>query len=138
MPHGDITDYDELIDVGDNFNPSTGVFTVGKKQEDEGTYVFLLSGRKNGAGKNRDGKRRRIVGDIRVKKALTENCGNKCGKLFDTVQNIFEKDTSNTIQLSSMVSVNLKQGDQIKLYNSKDDSIYIGPGTPFTLTGYKV
>ena len=43
---GYITNYDELIDVGNNFNPSTGVFTVGNKEEDEGTYVFLFSGRK--------------------------------------------------------------------------------------------
>merc|ERR1719270_740502 len=43
LPSGDIKYYDELIDVGNNFNPSTGVFTVG--EEEEGTYVFLYSGR---------------------------------------------------------------------------------------------
>ena len=48
MPRGDIKGYDELIDVGNNFNPSTGVFTVGNKEEDEGTYVFLFWGRKDG------------------------------------------------------------------------------------------
>ena len=118
MPAGDIKDYDELIDVGNNFNPSTGVFTVGDKEEDDGTYVFLFSVRKSGSyGKE---------GRIRVYKN---------GNL---VQENYETDTSHFLQMNDIMSFNLEKGDEIKLYNWNDDSIHVSSVNPFTFTGYKV
>ena len=118
MPYGDITGYDELIDVGDNFNPSTGVFTVGDKEEDEGTYIFLFSGYKNGS----EGK----YGEIDVYKN---------GNLVQWNQ---ESDVSHDLQTNCIMSFNLKKGDEIKLYNVYDDSIVVSSYHPFTFTGYKV
>ena len=115
---GDITGYDELIDVGNNFNPSTGVFTVGNKEEDEGTYVFQFSGYKSGE----HGKKGRI---------LVYKNGN-------FVQDIDETDTSHWLRMNDIMSFNLEKGDEIKLWNYVDDSIYIDSHYPFTFTGYKV
>ena len=117
MPPGDIKDYDELIDVGNNFNPSTGVFTVGSK-EDEGTYVFLFSGYKiSDYGKE---------GRIRVYRN-----GND-------VQLNRELDASHALHMNDIMSFNLKKGDEIKLHNDVADSIYVVDYYPFTFTGYKV
>ena len=118
LPNGDITDYDELIDVGDHFNPSTGVFTVGNKEEDEGTYVFLFSGPKSGS----NGKKGRI--------SVFKN-GNE-------VQSNYESDASQFLLMNSIMSINLKKGDEIKLYNWNADSIYVRSDYPFTFTGYKI
>ena len=118
LPTGDITDYDELIDVGNNFNPSTGVFTVGNKEEHEGTYVFLFSGRKS---------------DAKGKEGLI-----KFYKNGDYVQSNVESDASNSLQMNSIVPFNLKKGDEIKLKNDYDDSIYVTSNEPFTFTGYKI
>jgi len=118
LPVGDITDYNELIDVDDNFNPSTGVFTVGNKEEDEGTYVFHLSGYKEGEyGKN---------GDIKV-----------YINGFDNYQYTYESDTSHSLQMNDIMSFNLKKGDEIKLHNDVDNSIWVSFYRPFTFTGYK-
>ena len=118
MPVGDITGYEELIDVGNNFNPSTGVFTVGNKEEDEGTYVFFFSGRKSGTyGK---------IGHIMVYKN-----GN-------AVQYNWESDASHDLQMNDIMSFNLKKGDEIKLNNYYADSIYVSGLYPFTFTGYKL
>ena len=118
MPAGDIKDYDELIDVGDNFNPSTGVFTVGNKEEDEGTYVFLFSGFK-GSNYGKEGW-------IEVYKN-----GNR-------VQYNYESDASHSTQMNDIMSINLKRGDEIKLNNYYDDSIYVDSIRPFIFTGYKI
>jgi len=115
---GDITGYDELIDVGNNFNPSTGVFTVGNKEEDEGTYVFLFSGRKDASGKE---------GYIKVYKNGIQ------------VQYNYESDASHVLQMNDIMSFNLEKGDRIKLHNSWSDSIYVQSDYhPFTFTGYKI
>jgi len=118
LPSGDIKGYDELIDVGNNFNPSTGVFTVGSKPEDEGTYVFLFSGYKD----ETNGKE----GDISVYKN-----GNY-------VQVYQETDASHRLQMNDIMSFNLKKEDQIKLYNYIDDSIHVQSTIPFAFTGYKM
>jgi len=115
---GYITDYDELIDVGNNFNPSTGVFTVGNKEEDQGTYVFLFSGYKIGG----NGKKGRIL----------------VYKNGIQVQYNYETDASHSLQMNDIMSFNLKKGDEIKLYNDYDDSIYVSSVDPFTFTGYKI
>jgi len=118
LPTGDITGYDELIDVGNNFNPSTGVFTVGNKEEDEGTYVFLFSGRKDASGKE---------GYIKVYKNGIQ------------VQYNYESDASHVLQMNDIMSFNLEKGDRIKLHNSWSDSIYVQSDYhPFTFTGYKI
>ena len=47
-----ITDYTELVDVGNNFDPKTGVFKINDKDQ-EGYYVFHINGyRDNKKGKN--------------------------------------------------------------------------------------
>ena len=118
MPEGDIKGYNELIDVGNNFNPSTGVFTVGNKEEDEGTYVFHFSGLKSGTyGKD---------GYIKVYK----------NGIF--VQQNYEEDTSHDLQMNHIMSFNLKKGDEIKLYNRYDYAIFVTSQNPFTFTGYKI
>ena len=104
--------------MGDNFNPSTGVFTVGNKEEYEGTYVFLFSGVKS------EGYRKEAL--IKVYKNGNE------------VQYNFESDASHHLQVNSIVSFNLKKEDQIKLYNYNADSIYVDSNVPFTFTGYKI
>jgi len=119
LPRGDIKGYDELIDIGNNFNPSTGVFIVGNKEEDEGTYVFFFSGHKDGY----HGKE----GYIDVYKN-----GN-------WVQRNYETDASHSLRMNDIMSFILKKGDEIKLVNNKDDSIYVDSDyRPFTFTGYKV
>jgi len=122
LPTGDITGYDELIDVGNNFNPSTGVFTVGNKEEDEGTYVFLFSGFKSPPKTLPNGKE----GFIKVYKNGIE------------VQYNWESDASRDLQMNHIMSFNLNKGDEIKLYNVYDHSIVVRNYEPFTFTGYKV
>ena len=118
MPYGDIKGYDELIDVGNNFNPSTGVFTVGNKEEDEGTYVFHFSGKKSGFN-GKEGYIKVFKNDIYV-------------------QYNSETDASHSLQINHIMSFNLKKEDQIKLYNYNADSIYVDSNVPFTFTGYKI
>jgi len=45
LPVGDVKGYNEFVDIGDNFNPETGIFTVGDNEE-EGIYMFLYDGKK--------------------------------------------------------------------------------------------
>ena len=120
MPRGDIKNYDELIDVVNNFNPSTGVFTVGNK-EDEGDYFFLFSGSKDGDyGKE---------GWIKVYKngIVQHNWDN------------FKAPHFGIHQMNSIISFEaLKKGDEIKLNNFYDDSIYVNSVIPFLFTGYKM
>ena len=118
MAAGDITDYDELIDVANNFNPSTGVFTVGNQEEDKGTYVFLFSGHKS-----------RYYGK---KGSIQFHKNGVC------VQATSETDDSHDLHIDNIMSINLDKGDQIKLYNYYDASIYVNYEYPFTFTGFKV
>ena len=118
LPVGDIKGYNELIDVGNNFNPSTGVFKVGNKEEDVGTYVFFYSGRKSGY----EGQ----YGDIFVKKN------------GQTVQSNYEDLANYHLQMNGILSFNLKKGDEIKLHNRHDNSIFVPWSKPFTFTGYKI
>jgi len=119
LPTGDIKDYDELIDVGDNFNPSTGVFTVGSNEEDEGTYVFQYSCYKNGDSG--------MEGHIYV-----------MNNIEGIVQGFYEEDRS-SLQMNGISSFNLKSGSQINLYNVQfGESIFVANGYPFIFTGFKI
>ena len=122
MPVGDITHYDEQIDVGDNFNPSTGTFTVGNKKEDEGTYVFFYHGH-NAGWKN-----------AKITLFFNSTINN-----YKSTNHHFtnEEDTSNSLAINAIVSMNLRKGDVIWLHNHHDN-IYASSPVPFTFTGYKI
>jgi len=55
------------------------------------------------------------------------------------VQRNYETDASHSLRMNDIMSFILKKGDEIKLVNNKDDSIYVDSDyRPFTFTGYKV
>ena len=117
MLKGDITDFTELTDVNNNFNPRTGVFTINKNSE-KGYYKFYVTGRKSGQNKKE--------GKIYVYK-------NK-----DLVQQIYDSDADNWSMLNSIFTVHLKKGDEVKLQNQQSDSIYYGKDVSFTFSGNKI
>ena len=117
MLKGDITDFTELTDVNNNFNPRTGVFTINKNSE-KGYYKFYVTGRKSGQNKKE--------GKIYVYK-------NK-----DLVQQIYDSDADNWSMLNSIFTVHLKKGDEVKLNNGNLGAIYVYKGDPFTFIGYKM
>merc|ERR1712012_1455820 len=114
LPRGDITGFTELIDVGDIFDPQTGRLTI----KDEGKYTLIVSANKNGYfGKQ---------GEIFVYKNQ------------DLVQQIYEGDEENYSMMNVVVTLHLQKGDEVKLYNIYDESIYVNSYVPFTFTGYKI
>ena len=117
MPEGDITEFNELVDVGDNFDPKTGRFTI-KDEQQNGNYIFQISGFKSG--------RRGKEGVIEV---LKNN---------DSIQHIFEEDEQNSLMLNSVFTLHLQKGDKVRLHNNNDESIYVNSYNPFTFTGYKI
>ena len=118
MPIGDITDYnDELIDVNNNFDPKTGVFTLTKDSEN-GVYKFEVSGIKS--------VDRGQKGEIHL------------FKNNDLFQKIYEGDDSNSLMMNGDFTLHLQKGDEVKLRNHKEDSIWVGIYFPFTFTGYKI
>ena len=118
MPGGYITGFVELIDVAGNFNPSTGVFTIGNKVEEQGTYLFLFGGLNLGGPS---------LGKISVLKNGV------------IVQYIQDNERDNSYQLNGMATLNLVTGDQVKLSNSLySDLIDVSYNYPFLFTGYKI
>ena len=117
MLKGDITDFTELTDVNNNFNPRTGVFTINKNSE-KGYYKFYVTGRKSGQNKKE--------GKIYVYK-------NK-----DKVQEIYDSDPDNWSMLSSIFTIHLKKGDEVKLQNQQSDSVYYNKDVSFTFSGNKI
>ena len=106
-----------MVDVGDNFDPKTGRFTI-KDEQQNGNYIFQISGFKSG--------RRGKEGVIEV---LKNN---------DSIQHIFEEDEQNSLMLKSVFTLHLRKGDEVKLHNNNDESIYVNSYNPFTFTGYKI
>ena len=114
LPVGNITGFDELIDVGSNFNPDTGVFT----SPNDATYVFIVDSQKS---------------------ALHEKFGgiwiNVNG---DHTQDVWEKDAEHALHLNGLTAVNLKKDDEVNVYNALADSIEVYCDGPFTFIGYQV
>ena len=115
LPEGDVTDWTELIDVVNNFDPVAGIFTV-DKDEDAGIYMFLVSGYKDG--------------DDKVWAEIYKN--DEYGLV------IREESSGPETMLSGLVTLHLEKGDKVKLYNKNAGSIYVGFNEPLTLTGYKI
>merc|ERR1712012_1480469 len=114
LPKGDITDFTELIDIGNIFDPQTGRLTI----KDEGMYSLIVSGFKNRNHGN--------IGLIYVYKN------------HDLVQRIYEGDKENFLMMNVVFTLHLQKGDEVKLYNYYDESIYVNSDYPFTFTGYKI
>ena len=122
LPFGDIRNYTELIDVGNHFNPSTGVFNVGNNEEDQGTYVFFFSAYKWNA---------KTDAQIYIYKN-----GQEIQRIWEQLS---KSDESNSLQIIGMTTVNLKIGDKINLSNDADETIYVRSNSyPFSFIGYKV
>ena len=83
-----------------------------------GNYIFQINGFKSG--------RRGKEGVIEV---LKNN---------DSIQHIFEEDEQNSLMLNSVFTLHLQKGDEVKLYNYYDESIYVQSDIPLTFTGYKI
>merc|ERR1712126_136193 len=111
---GYITDYTELVDVGNNFDPKTGRLTV-KDEQQNGNYIFQLSGFKSGSR-----------GQEGVIEVLKNN---------DFIQQIFEEDEKHSLMLNSVFTVHLEKGDEVKLHHNNDEAIYVNRYNPFTFTG---
>ena len=119
LPKGDITNFTELIDSGNIFDPKTGRLTI-KDEQQNGIYVFQISALKSAPyGKSRRGL---IV----------------IYKNQDLSQQIYESDGENASMMNSLFTFHLKKGDEVKLRNAYDESIEINPSAPFTFTGYKI
>jgi len=118
LPDGDITDFTELADIGDIFNPTTGRLTINDEQQ-EGKYVLHISGNKFHYSGNR--------GYIIVYKNQEE------------VQRIFEEDKEYDLMINAVVTLHLQKDDEVKLSNLCDESIAVYSSYhPFTFTGYKI
>merc|ERR1712110_430379 len=114
LPVGNITGYDELIDVGSNFSPESGVFT----SPDDATYVFIVDSQKSGQYGN--------FGAIWI---------NVNG---DHTQDVWEKDAEHGLHLNGLTAVNLKRGDEVNVFNAMADSVEVYCDGPFTFIGYQV
>jgi len=121
LPFGDVKNYKELTDSSNSFNPATGVFTISDYSY-EGTYIISYSGRCDGVhgGDNVDGNIRVIKNNDYI------------------VQDNYDGDENSTLQMNGMVAIYLQLGDELKLYNMFDDSIYINGYAPLTFTGHKI
>jgi len=115
LPRGDITEFTELVDIGNIFDPQTGRLTI----KDEGWYTLIVS-----AYKSREhGKE----GWIRVYKNQ------------ELVQDIYEEDEENNLMMNVVVTLHLQKGDEVNLWNYYDESIYVNSSdAPLSFTGYKI
>ena len=122
MPQGWITDFYEDIDVNNNFDPVTGVFTL-KEDYEEGVYIFEVGAYKSG----KHGKE----GLIRVYK----NYNSTANYL---VHEIHEGDADNYSTMNSVLTLDLEKGDEVKLRNYDNHTIYVNTYHPLIFTGYKI
>jgi len=114
LPYGNITDFTEIVDVGDIFNPTTGRLSI----KDKGYYVLHVSAYKSGPYSK--------IGEIGVHKN------------DHWVQSVYEGDVTNDLMLDGVFILYLQKGDEVKLYNGYDDSIWNKSYNPLTFTGYKI
>merc|ERR1719245_897713 len=117
LSRGDITDFTELVDVGDFFNPTTGRLSINEDSL-EGKYLFYVSAFKSG---------------IRGKVGMIEVYKNQ-----EVVHRIYESDGGNYLMMNSVFTLHLQKGDEVRLYNVYEGSIDVDGGFPFTFTGYKI
>ena len=118
---GVINWYDELIDVADNFNPSTGVFTVGDKDDDSGSYVFLSSARIT-----EPGGRYLLLDQISIQKNGWD--------VYHSTDN-----SDNETDINGMVTINLGNEDEIQLkIREKWTTFFVANDTPLSFMGYKI
>ena len=117
LPYGDITGFTEFIDIGNNFDPHTGRLTI-KDIQQSGLYTFHISAWKM----YMHGKE----GEIKVYKNEED------------VQHIYENDAEHSLMMNSVFTLRLFKGDEVKLGNVYDESIYVSSLIPFTFTGYKI
>merc|ERR1719245_45713 len=114
LPKGYITDFTELVDSGEIFNPTTGRLIT----NEEGDFLLHITAYKSGTyGKG---------GEIKVYKNQ------------DVLQYIFETDEENRLMMNTELIVHLQKGDEVKLYNDNDESILVRRVYPLTFTGYKI
>ena len=114
LPVGNITGYDELNDVGSNFDPETGIFT----SPDEATYVFMVDSQKSAQYQ-------------------------KYGAIWislngDHVQDVWERDREHSLHLNGLVALKLKKGDEVNAQIAVADAVEVYRDGPFTLIGYQV
>jgi len=117
LSFGEITDFTELVDMGDIFNPTTGRLSINEDSL-EGKYVFYVSARKENHYEN---------------KMLIRVYKNQ-----DLVQSIYESDEGNDLMMNSVFTLHLQKGDEVKLDNRYDESIFVYSYKPLTFTGYKI
>jgi len=117
LSSGDITDFMELVNIGDIFNPTTGRLSINEDSL-EGKYLFYVSAYKSG---------------FHGKKGLI-----KAYKNQDLVQQIYESDEGNGLMMNAIFTLHLQKGDEVKLCSQYDESIYVNSYQPFTFTGYKI
>jgi len=118
LPIGNITvSWTELIDIGNIFDQKTGRLTI-KDADQEGKYTLHVSAHKM----ETYGK----MGDILVYKNGI------------WVQRINEYDAENGLQMNTVFTLHLQKGDEVKLVNQVDKSIYVYNDNPLTFTGYKI
>ena len=109
LPIDDIKGYDELVDLADNFDPTSGIFIVGNSNDDSGVYILLYNGTKTANSK---------VEPINV----YDN--------DDLVIMFYEED--------AMVKLTLGKGDKVYLKCWQANTIPIGEHKAFFFTGWKI
>jgi len=123
---GDITNFTELVDVGDIFNPTTGRLTINEDSL-EGKYEFQVNAYKVGEFHSPIyGKIVGKEGEIIVYK------NQKC------VQVIFEQDEGHFLMMNAVFTLHLQKGDEVKLENKSLKSIFVDRVAPLTFTGHKI
>ena len=120
-----ITDFTELVDVGNNFDPKTGIFTI-KEEDQEGNYIFHINAYKEGDGWLHIDEGTGEIGVIFVYKNQ------------EHVHSIYEQDARNSLKMNSVFTLHLKKGDEVRLKNEYSRSVFITVVDPFTFTGYKI
>jgi len=114
-----IKNFSELIDAKSNFNPKTGQLEINEDDE-EGFYEFHISAYKS----SKNG------GMIDVYKSLVDG--------GDVVRLRMKELGNDDAMINGVVTIHLKKGEGIRLYNRHSDAIYVSWIHPLTFTGYKI
>lgn len=110
VPTGTITYDKEVIGlVGNNFNPSTGIFTVPRN----GVYSFVIDG---------------VIANAYDYVYLYVN-----GQKYRNFH--VQRSDSAFAGLNGITSAELGEGDEVKLHNDYGDRLRVGPTYPFTFMG---
>jgi len=125
---GDITNFTELVDVGDIFNPTTGRLSINEDSL-EGKYEFQVNAHK--------------VGDIEHYQHINDKIVGKEGGIIiyknqKCVQVIYEQDEGHALMMNAVFTLHLQKGDEVKLENKFLKSIFVDRVAPLTFTGHKI